>query len=152
MFHPLQQLLERELDLSLSMQEIRSLNMSKIKELQGGAAVDSVPTPAPAAGKSEKAPKQQEEATAEVPKVPLKKQLVASERLVKMNSIKTSTEPVFILHSIEGDVDNLTQLAGKLNRTALGVQRTKEVKLESIEHIAVTYMPVSIWNSSRRHL
>ncbi|OQR66937.1 fatty acid synthase-like [Tropilaelaps mercedesae] len=135
------QLLERELDLTLPMQEIRGLNLNKVKELQTAGGDTEAPPPSAA---PEKVVVRQSEATAEVPKVLLKKQLVASEPIIAMNSLKTADDPIFLLHSIEGDVENLTQVANKLRQPAFGIQRTKDVKISSIEHLAVSYMPSMI--------
>lgn len=133
----------------MTMQDIRSLNMAKIKELQSGAA-SSGDAPA-AAGATETTPEktsvQPSEAAADVPKVTLKKQLVATVPLVRMNKVSESGEPVFLLHSIEGDVDNLSELGSQLKRSALGIQRTAEVPIASIEELAVSYIPVSITTS-----
>ncbi|XP_022703888.1 fatty acid synthase-like [Varroa jacobsoni] len=150
------QLLERELDVHLTIQDIRTLNMAKIKEMQSGmgpvADVPAATEPTANAAFTEKKieasiiqqQQHHSEAIADVPKIVLKKQLIATQPLLQMNSVKRTDEPIFLLHPIEGNVDNLMELASKLERQVIGIQRTADVPITSIQQLAVSYMPKMI--------
>lgn len=128
--------------------------MAKIKEMQSGvgpvADVPAATEPTANAAFTEKKieasiiqqQQHHSEAIADVPKIVLKKQLIATQPLLQMNSVKRTDEPIFLLHPIEGNVDNLMELASKLERQVIGIQRTADVPITSIQQLAVSYMPV----------
>lgn len=131
------QTIERDYDLALSMQEIRQLTVARLREISGGGGA---PAEAPAAAAAAAVEKGGEHAdVSEVPRLTLVEKLVPDRVLVEMNGIKGTT-PVFIMHPIEGHVGALTELAGHLPVRAVGVQRTPDIPVRSIEEMAAIYL------------
>lgn len=129
------QTIERDYDVALSMQEIRQLTINRLREIGGGASS------APANSDSAAAPQESEESAdvSEVPRLTLVKELVPHSVLVEMNGLKGSS-PVFIMHPIEGHVNGLSELASHLPIRAVGVQRTPDIPVRSIEEMAAIYL------------
>ncbi|XP_064478735.1 fatty acid synthase-like [Ornithodoros turicata] len=128
------QTIERDYDLVLSMQEIRQLNINKLREISGGSSQQS-PTQeqAPAA-------EDQKEDSDDVPKLTLIERLVPDSIIVEMNSKATRGSPVFVVHPIEGHVAALSEIANHLVTRAVGVQRTVDIPINTIEELASTYL------------
>ncbi|XP_077489927.1 fatty acid synthase-like [Amblyomma americanum] len=129
------QTIERDYDLALSMQEIRQLTINRLREISGGAGG------APASDNAAAAPQDAEESAdvSEVPRLTLVEKLVPEQVLVEMNGLKGAS-PVFIMHPIEGHVDGLSELASHLPVRAVGVQRTPDIPVRSIEEMASIYI------------
>ncbi|KAH7948759.1 hypothetical protein HPB49_002004 [Dermacentor silvarum] len=130
------QTIERDYDVALSMQEIRQLTINRLREIGGGASS------APAKSDSAAAMPQESEESAdvsEVPRLTLVKELVPHSVLVEMNGLKGAS-PVFIMHPIEGHVNGLSELASHLPVRAVGVQRTPDIPVRSIEEMAAIYL------------
>ncbi|XP_075558241.1 fatty acid synthase 1 [Dermacentor variabilis] len=130
------QTIERDYDVVLSMQEIRQLTINRLREIGGGA------NSAPAKSDSAAAVAQESEESAdvsEVPRLTLVKELVPHSVLVEMNGLKGAS-PLFIMHPIEGHVNGLSELASHLPIRAVGVQRTPDIPVRSIEEMASIYL------------
>ncbi|XP_077526185.1 fatty acid synthase-like isoform X2 [Haemaphysalis longicornis] len=65
--------------------------------------------------------------------------LFAKNLFLEMNDIK-GDRPVFIVHPVEGNVDPLLELASHLPVRAIGVQRTQETPVHSLEETAAIYL------------
>lgn len=130
------QTIERDYDVALSMQEIRQLTISRLREISGGASSggstksDGTATP----------PESEESAdVSEVPRLTLVKELVPHSILLEMNGLKGAS-PVFVMHPIEGHVNGLMEVASHLPVRAVGVQRTPDIPVRSIEEMAAIYI------------
>ncbi|KAH1002410.1 hypothetical protein HUJ04_008498 [Dendroctonus ponderosae] len=123
----IKQTLERNYDLVLSAQEIRSLTFGKLQWLSSGEA--SAPA---AAGKADD-------------------NLVTFESLVELMPSKTLVQvpskssdnqkaPVFVVHPIEGVIDALKSFAQKVDAPVFGLQCVKDAPLENITDLARFYI------------
>lgn len=134
----LKQFLERDFDLVLSIPELRQLKIKDLKKLEGDGEENKT---------SSEKPTESDSLTSE--KVPghfnslLSKQLVPSDTIVHMNSVKTGS-PLFIIHPIEGTVVMLDSLAQLLPCPVYGIQCTPEAPYESLESLAAWYWKVCI--------
>ncbi|KAH7944006.1 hypothetical protein HPB52_014256 [Rhipicephalus sanguineus] len=130
------QTIERDYDVALSMQEIRQLTISRLREIGGGAS-----SSASAKSDGSATPPESEESAdvSEVPRLTLVKELVPHSVLVEMNGLKGAS-PVFVMHPIEGHVNGLSELASHLPVRAVGVQRTPDIPVRSIEEMAAIYL------------
>ncbi|XP_075559836.1 fatty acid synthase-like [Dermacentor variabilis] len=129
------QTIERDYDLTLSMQDIRQLTINRLREIDGGASSEPVSSPVAAAATQEG---EEPADVSEVPRLTLIKELVPRSILVEMNGLKGAS-PVFIVHPVEGHVNTLSELASQLPVRAVGVQRTPDVSGWSIEEMAAVY-------------
>lgn len=133
------QFLERDFELVLSIPELRKLKIKDLKKLEGEGD-DSISS-------SEKVTDSEKGSAVE--NIPghfnslLSKELVPSETIVHMNSVKTGT-PLFIVHPIEGTVVMLQSLAQILPCPVYGIQCTPEAPSDSIEDLAAWYWKVCI--------
>lgn len=129
------QTIERDYDVALSMQEIRQLTISRLREIGGGASSASAKSDGSAT------PPESEESAdvSEVPRLTLVKELVPHSVLIEMNGLKGAS-PVFVMHPIEGHVNGLSELASHLPVRAVGVQRTPDIPVRSIEEMAAIYL------------
>ncbi|KAK8777046.1 hypothetical protein V5799_029609, partial [Amblyomma americanum] len=132
------QTLERGYDLTLSMQEIRQLTINQLREIGAGATCEMVcDTSATVCATPQVAEESGD--LSEVPRLTLVEKLVPDRVLVEMNSLKGAS-PVFIVHPIEGHVNGLSELASHLCVRAVGVQRTPDIPVCSIEEMAAIYI------------
>lgn len=122
------QTIERDYDLNLSMQEIRQLSIGRLKEIGGGAAAGGSAAPQGA----------EDSSVSEVPRLTLIEKLVPDQVAVEMNGRPGG--PVFLVHSIEGHVGALSELAQQLPMRAVGLQRTRDIPAHSIEELAAIYL------------
>lgn len=127
----IKQTLERTYDLVLSAQEIRALTFGRLIELNSGNAAASAQE-TQAGTKSEDDQIQYD----------LTEEIMPSKVLVHMNSKVTNqkTNPVFILHPIEGVVNALRTLAKQIDAPVYGLQCTKASPLGSITDLAKYYI------------
>lgn len=134
----LKQFLERDFELVLSIPELRQLKIKDLKKLEEGGE-----------GGEDKssADKPSDIETPAIENIPghfnslPSKELVPSETIVHMNSVKTGA-PLFIVHPIEGTVVMLSSLAQLLPCPVYGIQCTPEAPSDSIEDLAAWYWKV----------
>ncbi|GBN32397.1 Fatty acid synthase, partial [Araneus ventricosus] len=135
----LKQFLERQFSLVLTIPELRKMKVKDLKKLEGsGEETKKTTTP-------ESKTKHTSESNAMVAeKIPghfsslPSKQLVPSETIIQMNSVKTGI-PLFIVHPIEGTVAMLNSLAQLINFPVYGIQCTPVAPSETIEVLAAWY-------------
>ncbi|KAH7943510.1 hypothetical protein HPB52_009166 [Rhipicephalus sanguineus] len=131
----LRQLLERDYDLTLSMQEIRQLTVSRLRDISEGKVEGFATSPGNVAdpgGEKGNAP-------GVVARSKLIENVIPDRVIVEMNGIDGPT-PLFIMHPIEGHVGLLSELAARMRVRAVGVQWTPEVTTHSIEKMAAVYV------------
>lgn len=63
-----------------------------------------------------------------------------------MNSDRIRGDPLFFVHSLDGSVDSLFDLAQNMDRPVFGLQRTLDMPLNAIEDLAGAYISVSSFN------
>ncbi|KAH9365938.1 hypothetical protein HPB48_012208 [Haemaphysalis longicornis] len=126
------QTIERDYDLVLSMQQVRELTVKRLLEISSGnlGAVDRATTSCES--------KRTHRGTT-LPWSKLSHILFAKNLFLEMNDIK-GDRPVFIVHPVEGNVDPLLELASHLPVRAIGVQRTQETPVHSVEETAAMYL------------
>ncbi|GBN02025.1 Fatty acid synthase [Araneus ventricosus] len=140
----LKKFLERQFSLVLTIPELRKMKVKDLKKLEGsGEETKTTTTP-------ESKTKHTSESNAMVAeKIPghfsslPSKQLVPSETIIQMNSVKTGI-PLFIVHPIEGTVAMLNSLAQLINFPVYGIQCTPVAPSETIEVLAAWYWKVSV--------
>ena len=131
------QFLERDFELVLSIPELRKLKIKDLKKLEGDG--DDTKSSTEKSSDSETSPA--------IENIPghfnslLSEELVPSETIVHMNSVKTGT-PLFIVHPIEGTVVMLQSLAQLLPCPVYGIQCTPESPSDSVEDLAAWYWKV----------
>jgi fatty acid synthase len=123
------QALERDYDVVLSMQEIRQLNLAKLKEIDEGTADGSADTTSGTAGAGSKTDDQIKIYTDE---------LMPKEAVKKLNT--AAGDKLFVVHPIEGVTKSLELLASKLKFAVYGLQCVKEAELGSVEGLASFYL------------
>ena len=123
----LQQRLERDYDISLSLNEIRKITIGDLKLFQGG----------------NKEKLKQYAADIKIARTNLSKIRfdIATEPVTKLNNITTGS-PVYFLPPIEGIFDNLHEVISKLNNPVFGLNWTKEMdqNIKSIKEAAMYYI------------
>ncbi|XP_012270411.1 fatty acid synthase [Orussus abietinus] len=130
----IKQTLERNYDLVLSAQEIRSLTFGKLLEFSAGSGETSEPATTPVASPAaENAPDQ------------LLFQCSGNEIVPKQSLVQLQTQgktgpPVFVITAIEGVVGSLKTLAVELDRPVWGLQCVKDAPLESISELSNFYV------------
>ncbi|CAN8002218.1 unnamed protein product [Ixodes hexagonus] len=129
------QTIERDYDLTLSMQEIRQLNIRRLQEISGGAATAEASTQELTSDHDYSA---EDASVSEVPRLTLIEKLVPDQVTVEMN--QRPGAPVFLMHPIEGHVGALSELAQQLPMRAVGVQRARDIPVRSIEELAAIYL------------
>ncbi|XP_077489970.1 fatty acid synthase-like [Amblyomma americanum] len=130
-----QQTLERDYDVALSIKEIRKLTLSRLQQIGKGAG-DKV---CPVENADEKKPESDSAEASQVPRLQLMERLLPDRVLVDMNGLEGST-PLFVVHSIQGSISALLDLAAHLPVRAVGLQRTADIPVHSIEEMAATYL------------
>ncbi|KAK6634166.1 hypothetical protein RUM44_004774 [Polyplax serrata] len=128
----IKQTLERNYDVVLSPQEIRSLTFGKLKELQAGTS-DSAPSPTPTP-----TPMVNGNTLVQYEDI----QLMPSQDIITMESkdSQSSLPPLFMVHPIEGHVSALKKLASLLPCPVYGLQCTSKAPLESMKDLAKYYV------------
>lgn len=66
---------------------------------------------------------------------------LTKETFVEMNGLKGGS-PVFMVHPVEGNVAALMEVARHLPVRAVGVQRTADTPMQTIEETAAAYIKV----------
>ncbi|CAL1296657.1 unnamed protein product [Larinioides sclopetarius] len=137
------QFLERNFDMVLGIHELRQLKVKDLIKLEGGDEeaktarnLESKTTPTSESTFLSNV-KISEHALGYLSSLS-SKQLVPSETIIRMNSVKTGL-PLFIVHPIEGTVAMFNSLAQMINSPVYGIQCTREAPSESIEQLAAWY-------------
>ncbi|XP_075724817.1 fatty acid synthase-like isoform X2 [Rhipicephalus microplus] len=131
----LRQLLERDYDLTLSMQEIRQLTVSRLRDISEGRTEGFATPP----GDVTDPGRDKGSAVSVVVLQKLGAIVIPDRVIVELNGIEGPT-PLFIVHPIEGHVGSLSELAACLRLRAVGVQWTPDVTTHSIEKMAAVYV------------
>jgi fatty acid synthase len=130
------QTLERDYDLTLPMQEIRSLTLDKLRNISSGMAKSSSDH-----GKS---------AGVDIEKVSRRfnpKQLMPSETLIQLSEGDKTHGLLFVVHPIEGVLVALQPVMTKVKRTVYGIQCTRDAPNDSIANLSAYYLQVrSTWS------
>lgn len=128
----IKQTLERNYDVVLSAQEIRTLTFARLQELSNGGGGEAVPA-------VNGAPKGSEDNQLQYD---IGAELMPSKSVVQMASKSSDNKrnPVFILHPIEGVVHALNALAKEISAPVYGLQCTQQTPLGSIEELAKYYI------------
>ncbi|KAJ8891058.1 hypothetical protein PR048_010567 [Dryococelus australis] len=132
----IKQTLERNYDLLLSAQEIRTLTFGRLTELSTGsgepvAAAETIPSVAPSVTDSTQV------------QFDNIHELMPSKVLVQLPSRASAgckMAPLFVVHPIEGVVTALTSLAAELPMPVWGLQCTSDAPLSSIQDLAAFYI------------
>ncbi|XP_049523884.1 LOW QUALITY PROTEIN: fatty acid synthase-like [Dermacentor silvarum] len=129
-----QQTLERDYDFVLSIPEIRQLTVSELREMNnrtdGGSSTAA----------SQMTDHERESTKAsDVPRLASVEDMVADNVIVEMNGFKGAS-PLFFIHSIQGHVMNVLEIASHLTVPAIGVQWTPDIPVRSIEEMATVYL------------
>uniref|UniRef100_G1RUY3 Fatty acid synthase n=1 Tax=Nomascus leucogenys TaxID=61853 RepID=G1RUY3_NOMLE len=127
------QTLERELNLVLSVREVRQLTLRKLQELSSKAdAANELASPTP---KEDGLAQQQTQLN-------LRSLLVNPEgpTLMRLNSVQSSERPLFLVHPIEGSTTVFHSLASRLSIPTYGLQCTRAAPLDSIHSLAAYYI------------
>ena len=137
------QVLERDFDLSLTLQEIRALCIRDICLMAG--ATNAVEAAKMSGGK---APANDVDSTPtlldNVSKHYNLQEIVPKKTLVPLVQVKDSTDVLFVVHPMEGSVlPVLATLANQLRVTTYGLNCTEQVDLTTIESLAKSYLTVS---------
>ncbi|XP_011371965.1 fatty acid synthase [Pteropus vampyrus] len=124
-----QQILEREHDLVVSLRDIQQLTLRKLQELSSQANNLDAPTPKTSPAKQQT-------------QVNLSTLLVNPEgpTLIRLNSVQSSERPLFLVHPIEGSIAVFHGLATKLSVPTYGLQCTQAAPLDSIQSLAAYYI------------
>lgn len=124
----IKQTLERNHDIVMSAQEIRTLTFGKLAELEGGAKISES-----SGDKSARKDEQVQYGQFE---------LMPSKTLVSMSGkdVDKTKLPVFMVHPIEGSVTALESFAKLIKVPVYGLQCTKDTPLDSIEALSTFYI------------
>ncbi|XP_069124449.1 fatty acid synthase-like isoform X2 [Argopecten irradians] len=126
MLAEIKQLLDHEFDLSISVDEIRSLTIRGLRnmlkeDLDCSEANTTLGNSASNLSIT-------------------KDDLVAIKTIKKLNDIDNDKPPVFIIHSFGGTITNVSELLSSVSAPLYGVQLTTEVPTHSIQTIAGCYL------------
>lgn len=131
----IKQTLERGYDLVLGVQEIRTLTFAKLRQLTGAAEAGeprAAPeaAPAPAAARPE-----------DMVQLATMGELMPKQVLVKLPSAPAaSAQPVFMVHPLEGEVNQLRAVAAGVRATVYGLQCTAAAPLSDMAALARFYL------------
>ncbi|CAG2061263.1 unnamed protein product [Timema podura] len=135
----IKQTLERNFDLVLSAQEIRTLTFGRLSEL-GNCGSEPVTTSTVIDSNGTATPPAQDSTQIQFDNLP---ELMPSKVIVQIPSRAvpgTKSAPIFIVHPIEGVVSALHSLAAELPIPIWGLQCTKDAPLTSIPDLAKYYI------------
>ncbi|OAD52584.1 Fatty acid synthase [Eufriesea mexicana] len=127
----IKQTLERNYDLVLSAQEIRTLSFEKLSEFNGGVATEEVPS---AEDQSE------EDSITELLFQFDSTEIIPMKSIIQLQTKNSKGQPVFFVHAIEGISTLFKTVASELDRPAWGFQCVKDSPLESISQLAAFYI------------
>ncbi|XP_044766742.1 fatty acid synthase-like [Coccinella septempunctata] len=124
----IKQTLERNHDIVMSAQEIRTLTFGKLAELEGGAKMSET-------GSDKTAKKDEQVQYGAIELMPTKTLVSMSDKNVDKNKL-----PVFMVHPIEGSVNALESFAKLIKVPVYGLQCTRDAPLSSIEALSAYYI------------
>lgn len=122
MLTEIKQSLYRNFELDLDPEEIRNLTLNRLTELQSNDTLSDETI-----SKGDKSSEQQD-----TDMLKLDTFLLSEEAVVKINDSAQFKNNIFLIHSIEGNIDNLKHLAKQLKATIYGLQCTSENICNSI--------------------
>lgn len=128
----IKQYLERNFDIVLSIAELRQLKLKDIKKLAVDESTDNIERNTQPESVGNFLGKFQGLSC---------QQLIPTETIVHMNSIKNGI-PLVFLHPIEGSVHMLQPLANLLSCPVYGLQCTPDAPTDSVEALAAWYWQV----------
>ncbi|XP_003739693.1 fatty acid synthase [Galendromus occidentalis] len=131
------QLFERELDLTLSNREIRALTLRKIRQLESQHDTAALQSMTRSLGGI---PVNSGIVEPDVRKAKLKSELIPRRTVIRMNSPALSGDPIFFVHSIDGSVNRLFDIARLMKHPVYGLQRTAHLPLDSIAKLAEAFI------------
>jgi fatty acid synthase len=140
----IKQLLERDYAVALSAKEIRALTVAGLRSI-GSPSASKQPQP------SQQGQGQSSGAKATGPAVDATVALVPKMGLVPMNELATTGSgaskgnALFVVHPIEGTVDALRPLMGRVTCAVYGLQCTADAPLDSVSTLASHYIQVCMW-------
>ncbi|KAK8762098.1 hypothetical protein V5799_026634 [Amblyomma americanum] len=132
-----QQTLERRYDVTLSMAEIRKLTVNRLVAIQEGTG--NTTSEAGNAARTGRRNAADPAFESKMPRLKLAEKLFPDRVLVEMNDLDGST-PLFMVHPVQGDVSVLFEIAAHIPVRTVGVQRTDEIPVRSIEEMAAIYL------------
>ncbi|WAR19701.1 FAS-like protein [Mya arenaria] len=116
------QVLRRELDINMSVNEIRRLTLNQVSEM------------------SQAVVEEEENYTISLTETIENKNLTPIELIVPLNSAAKSKERLYIIHPIQGTVQVLQHMASFMSCEVFGVQCTSKVPLTSVSEMAKFYL------------
>uniref|UniRef100_T1J426 Fatty acid synthase n=1 Tax=Strigamia maritima TaxID=126957 RepID=T1J426_STRMM len=126
----IKQIIERNFDRNLSVNEIRQMTLADLKAMQEQESTN----------KSYNYSNESPSSNFQVKCYDLK-ELVPSECVIKLNKIERgSALPLFIIHPIEGNVSMMRCLAEKLIIPVYGIQLTQNVPMNTVKQMADFYL------------
>lgn len=126
----IKQTLERNYDVVLSAQEIRTLTFEKLAILDTGVTEDTDP----------KNLVSEEAAVEEFLFQFDGSDIVPTESIVQLNTKSSQGQPIFFVHAIEGMAAPFKNVASQLTRPAWGFQCVKNTPLETVTQLATFYI------------
>ncbi|EDV19161.1 uncharacterized protein TRIADDRAFT_34034 [Trichoplax adhaerens] len=133
----IRQILERDFNATLPIQEVRQLSMNKLREitsaLQNSNNIDN------------------DNGSEELNAVPgmrvselLTKEQIELGTVVRLNEVNSDEAPIYFFHPIEGSIERFKEVASKLKIPVYGIQLTPEAPTETVEELASFY-----WNKMK---
>ncbi|OWF51822.1 Fatty acid synthase [Mizuhopecten yessoensis] len=126
MLAEIKQLLDHEFDLSISVDEIRTLTIRQLKKMLK-EELDSTVLDTNVENSSAKVSITRDD-------------LVATHTIKRLNDVDNDRPAVFIIHSLGGTVSSLSDLVSSVSAPLYGVQLTTNVPAQSIQTIAAHYL------------
>lgn len=133
----IQQFLERDHELVLSIQELRQMKIKDLKKLDGDEGISEDEQVIPEGGDS--VPNGLLIVNSEHEIKLSNYLLVPTHTLININGVEKGT-PLFIVHPIEGVVTMLSELGKLIQNPAYGLQCTKDTPCTSVEELASWYL------------
>ena len=133
----IKQILERDLDISLPIKDIRQLTIAKLQDMAANPGASS------AEGKTDENLHSDRLDDSGVSLRLDPHHLMPEEDVVKMNScVDSASHPVFLVHPVEGVITSLEHLACQLKCPVYGLQCTNNAPLTSLSDLAAFYIKV----------
>lgn len=143
----IKQTLERNFDFVLSAQEIRQLTFGALKAMEEGGVSQPLSPETREVQDIEKnghaSPaiyEREMSAIGDGTQVAFGELLMPTQCLLRMKSMNGNSNPIFLVHPIEGVVNALIPLAEKLNRPVYGLQCVSYAPQDSIQELAAYYI------------
>lgn len=128
----IKQTLERNFDIVLSPQEIRGLTFAKLIEFASGSSEASDSPNTSITSVSSPTESGPDDMLFQLSG----SEIVPKDSLLKLNSPKSESSPIFVVSAIEGVIASLKSLAQELDRPVYGIQCTKNAPLDTIAEFA----------------